>query len=169
MARSVDFHELGDVSAIVERVEQLRDDIADSILANGINASGATIRSLRVESHADADSLRVTLYGRPFFNAIETGSSRWTGRTGIRCTVDEFTEIIRQWASDKGLVFDDEDRAVSAIAWAIIKRGSKTKREGGRADIYTPLVDGAAADIGELVGLFFSERINALLINWKNS
>ena len=151
--------------AIEKRLVQLRDDIAESISSHGLTASGATAKSLVVVR----DSAAITLYGRAFFPALETGSSAWTGRTGVRCTFREFKEIIRNWASAKGLNFGqarEHERTIGAITMSIIRTGTKQTREP-RLDVYTSLVDEAVEDCGNLCADILSARINDAINQWR--
>ena len=84
---------------VTARLEQLRDEIRTAIASKGLRASGRTQESLHVYQEGN----EVGLAGRPFFSALEFGSSAWSGKTGIRCSYEEFKGIIYQWASDKGL------------------------------------------------------------------
>lgn len=150
---------------IVERFELLKNQIAESISSHGLTASGRTAASMYVV----ADSYSVTLYGRPFFPALETGSSRWTGGTGISCSFAEFKGIIRNWASSKGLNFGQHkeyERAVSAIAMKIIRNGTKQKRSGQRLDVYTTLVEEAVKDCEKLVVDLANAEIDNIVKDW---
>ena len=77
------------------RIVQLRDEIRAAIASKGLRASGRTQDSLRI--HVDGDV--VTLEGRAFFSALQYGSAPWSGRTGIKCTYEEFKGIIRDWST----------------------------------------------------------------------
>lgn len=151
--------------AIIARLTQLKDEIAQSISSHGLTASGRTAASMYV----NATSSTVTLYGRPFFPALETGSKRWTGATGIRCTFQEFRQIISDWASAKGLHLgdaSDTERAVSAIAMSIIRNGTAQTRRP-RLDVYTSLVDKAAEDCGDLMVGIVNKEIDNAIAQWR--
>ena len=138
------------VEKVSRRFEQLKNEIADSISAHGLTASGRTAQSM----HVVTTDYEVTLFGRNFFPALETGSSRWTGATGYRCTFTEFRGIIQNWVQAKGLNFGqhkEHERVVDAITATIIRKGTKQKRSGQRLDVYTTLVNQAVEDCGELV------------------
>ena len=138
------------VAKVEERFNQLKDEIANSISAHGLTASGRTAQSM----HIVTTDIEVTLYGRAFFPALETGSSRWTGATGVPCTFYEFKEIIRNWVQAKGLNFGqhrEHERAIGAITASIIQSGTRQKQSGQRLDVYTTLVNKAVEDCGELV------------------
>lgn len=150
------------------RIVQLRDEIREAIAAKGLRASGRTQDSLRVY----VDGNTVVLEGRAFFSALQYGSSPWTGRTGIRCTFDEFRQIIYQWATDKGLNLGQArefDRAIGAITMSIIKRGSKLHRTGQRLDVYDTLINEALLDIGEKAMLVTAEAVDVVIDQWARS
>lgn len=150
------------------RIVQLRDEIREAIAAKGLRASGRTQDSLRVY----VDGNTVVLEGRAFFSALQYGSSPWTGRTGIRCTFDEFRQIIYQWATDKGLNLGQArefDRAIGAITMSIIKRGSKMHRTGQRLDVYDTLINEALLDIGEKAMLVTAEAVDVVIDQWAKS
>lgn len=150
------------------RIVQLRDEIREAIAAKGLRASGRTQDSLRVY----VDGNTVALEGRAFFSALQYGSSPWTGRTGIRCTFQEFKQIIYQWATDKGLNLGQArefDKAVGAITMSIIKRGSKLHRTGQRLDVYDTLINEALLDIGEKAMLVTAEAVDVVIDQWARS
>ena len=150
------------------RIVQLRDEIRAAIASKGLRASGRTQDSLRVY----VDGNTVVLEGRAFFSALQYGSSPWTGRTGIRCTFQEFKQIIYQWATDKGLNLGQArefDRAVGAITMSIIKRGSKLHRTGQRLDVYDTLINEALLDIGEQAMLVTAEAVDVVIDQWAKN
>ena len=112
----------------------------------------------------------MTLYGRAFFPALETGSSAWTGRTVVRCTFEEFRTIIRDWVIAKGLHFGqarEQERVVGAITSTIIRMGTKQKRSGTRLDVYTSLVDQAYDDCVDLVADIVNAQVDNVIAQWK--
>lgn len=150
------------------RMVQLRDEIREAIASKGLRASGRTQDSLRVY----VDGNKVVLEGRAFFAALQNGSSAWSGKTGIRCTFSEFKEIIRQWATDKGLNFGQAkefDRAVGAIAMSIIRNGTKLYRTGQRLDVYDTLINEALLDIGEMAGVVVMQSVDVVIDQWAKS
>lgn len=152
--------------AVAGRLEQLKDEIAQSISAHGLTASGKTARSLYVV----VSDKEVTLWGRAFFPALETGSSRWTGATGIRCTFRQFRAIIAEWVQAKALNFGQakqHERTVSAITASIIRKGTKQKRSGQRLDVYSSLVDKAIEDCEYLILDVANAKINDVINKWR--
>lgn len=151
--------------AIVTRLEKLKVDIAHSISAHGLRASGRTAQSLEVV----ASGADVSLYGRAFFPALETGSIRWIGYTGVRCTFVQFKEIIRAWVAAKGLNFGQakkQESTIGAITAKIIREGTKQKRSGQRLDVYSTLVEEAVADCSDLVAEVVGAQVNNIIAQW---
>lgn len=151
--------------AVANRLQLLRDDIAESINSHGLTASGRTAQSLRVV----VSDKEVSLYGRAFFPALETGSSAWTGRTGVRCTFYEFKEIIRQWAQAKGLNFGqatEHERTIGAITASIIRTGTAQTRRG-RLDVYTTLVDEAVEDCANIMVDITNAKVDNVIAQWR--
>ena len=152
----VDFSNIDNgVTTLLEaRVAKLRDDIRSRINAMGLRASGRTGDSLRVE----VSSNEVALWGR-----------YWTGTTGVRCSFTAFRDIIRQWASDKGLNFgdaSDTERAVSAIAMTIIRRGTQLFRSHGYQDVYDTLIAEALKDFQTIVLDKVGTEFNVAINQW---
>lgn len=150
---------------VAARLMRLKDDIAASISSHGLTASGRTAASLTVTVEGN----EAALWGRAFFPALETGSSAWTGKTGIRCTFQEFRGIIREWARAKGLNFGqhkEHERTVSAIAMSIIKGGTAQKRQA-RLDVYTSLVDQAAEDCADMATATLATQVDNIIAQWK--
>ena len=137
-------------SAMVAALERIRSKIAANITEKGLKASGKTAASMRIES----DVYGARLIGRPYFQSLELG--RPAGRVP-----HNFHAIIRQWIIDKGLSvrmipykrqpsarwqpkYSVEERslrmAAGAIAHTIATRGTLLYRQGGRMDIYTPVI-----------------------------
>lgn len=151
--------------AVAVRLDKLRKDIAESISSNGLMASGKTAASMYVV----VTETEVSLYGRAFFAALETGSSRWTGATGVSCSFVEFQDIIRNWASAKGLNFGqsrDWDKAVAAIAMKIIKQGT-LQHSRTRLDVYTSLVEEAMTDCENLCMDIANAQVNNVIAQWS--
>ncbi len=151
--------------AVEHRLMRLRDDIRQSIDSQGLTASGRTAQSLRVV----VEPTEVSLWGRAFFPALETGSSRWTGATGIRCSFAEFKGIIRDWATAKGLSFGqhkEHERTLGAITAKIIREGTRQKRSGQRLDVYTTLVNEAVEDCGDLVVDVVNAQVDNVIAQW---
>ncbi len=154
------------LEAIAGRLQKLRDDIAESISRHGLTASGRTAQSLRVV----VTPKEVALWGRAFFSALETGSSRWTGSTGIRCTFDEFRIIIRDWVQAKGLNFGqarEHERTINAITAQIIRDGTAQKRSGQRLDVYTTLVDEAVEDCSNIMANIVNANVKNVISKWR--
>lgn len=154
--------------AVTQRLIKLRDDIREAIAAKGLRASGRTQESLRVYE----DGNEIGLEGRAFFSALQYGSSAWTGKTGIKCSYQEFKGIIYQWATDKGLNFGQAkqfNRAVANIAWSIMQNGTKLHRTGGRLDVYDTLINEALLDIKDLIGVEVMKEVDVVIDRWARN
>ena len=163
----VDFSTIdkGIATVLEARMRRLRDDISDRINSMGIRASGKTQASMRVE----VSSNEVALWGRKFFASMQYGSRYWTGYTGIRCSFEEFREIIRQWASDKGLHFGqarEHERTIGAIAATIIRQGTRLFRSHGYQDVYDTLIAEALKDFQIIVLDKVSTEFNIAINQW---
>lgn len=153
---------------VMSRLAQLRDEIRSSIASKGLTASGRTQASLHVYESGD----EVGLAGRPFFSALQYGSSAWTGKTGIGCSYAAFKQIIYQWATDKGLNLGQAkefDKAVGAIAMSIIRNGTRLHRRGGRLDVYDTLITEALLDIKDLVGVEVVKQVDVIIDKWARN
>lgn len=110
-----------------EELTALKERIASNIMSAGMNASGRTIASMRVE----VDEKEGTLFGRRAFEVLESG--RRPGRVPRA-----FYQIIYQWAVDKRIHVRNLKSFAYLTARKIAREGTLLYREGGRNDIYTP-------------------------------
>lgn len=117
-------------------------------------ASGRSAESMRIEE---------TEYGgrivaRPYFRGLELG------RPGGPVPRD-FTDIIEQWMRDKGIVPNSgsSERDYRSAAYCIGRRirmyGTRLYREGGRSDVYTPVIDEAVERLKSKLAIQIAERI----------
>lgn len=148
------------IQSIIKRhLEKVKEKIANQMDANHRNASGRSVASLSVEV---ADNVG-TLYGSKSYLAMEKGRKGGKVPQG-------FFGIIRQWVIDKGLsvtpipaktsraILSPDERGLrslaGAIAYKIMKEGTRLHRDGGYNDIYTSAVrDELALLHAEVVGL----------------
>lgn len=149
-----------DIAAILtEELEAGKARIIENSERAGQKASGKTYRSMRVEVIPDAEGTHGIMTARPFFAALETGSRPW--RTQYLKPPRFFAEIIEEWINDKGL-----DLNPYAVATTIMRKGSKLKRQGGRADIFTPEIQTIGEKVQErTAGLFQSLIVESILRN----
>lgn len=154
--------------SFMARLVKLRDEIRTAIASKGLRASGRTQQSLRVYE----DGNEIGLEGRAFFSALQYGSSAWTGKTGIACTFETFRGIIYQWATDKGLNLGQAkefNKAVGAITWSIINRGTRLHRQGGRLDVYDTLITEALLDMQDLAAVEVMKQVDVVIDKWAKS
>lgn len=159
--------------AVMAALERMRAKIAANIESKGLKASGKTAASMRIVSTETGGQL----VGRPYFQSLELG--RPAGRVPYN-----FNAIIRQWIIDKGISvrqipyvrqpsarwspkYSVEERslraAAGAIAHTIATRGTLLYRQGGRSDIYTPVIDEELErleqEIGEIIATSISQSL----------
>ena len=162
---------------ILACLERIRARIAANINDKGLKASGKTEASM-----FQPDSIRLTdtggmlvAVGRGYFQSLELG--RPSGRVPRN-----FHAIIRQWIIDKGLAvaqipykrqpserwqpkYSVEERslraAAGAIAHSIATRGTLLYRQGGRRDIYTPVLEEETKALEEAIGRIIVKSIKS--------
>lgn len=120
---------------LTEVFEQAKRDIIANHERAGQVASGKTRDSLSVEVTSDTTSATATMYGRKYFAALETGSAPW--KKQYKHPPKPFVETIAKWMVDKGI----EGVSAYLVARKIMREGSKLYRDGGRKDIFTPVME----------------------------
>lgn len=137
--------EVYDITLEVQRV--LTEELTEGrkrIIANSKRArqeaSGKTYRGMKIAVLADAEGARGIMSARPYFAALETGSRPWRGK--YKRPPMFFVDIMEEWIADKGLKLNPY-----AVATSVMRKGSRLYRQGGRRDIFTPVVE----EIGENV------------------
>lgn len=154
---------------IRQTLEEVRDGIAANIAANGRTASGNTAASMDIEVYMASGRLT----GRPAFWTLEKG--RGPGRIPAN-----LTEIIKQWALDKGISitpipyvrqpsenwqpkYTPQERGLEAFAGAVVhniaNKGTKLYQEGGEDNIYTPVIEKAMEKLSNNVMLDISTQL----------
>jgi len=122
---------------LIEIVNQQGIQLINNIRANlgstGTNATLKTSQSLRIEVSQEGSNVRLKLFGRPFFNTVETGRKPTPSKKPSR----EFIENLKPWAAARGI----DEKAVWAIATKINQKGTNLFMAGGREDIVEPAVD----------------------------
>ena len=149
-------------------LNEVRKDIRNNLESEGVNASGATSKSLRVEVNDKGGEL----LGRKAFNTVEDG--REPGAIPYK-----FTDIIRQWILDKGISYQAKQyirqsdnfqpkytpeerglRALSgAIAYSIKNNGTQLYRLGGVKNIYTNVIEGKLPELKKNIKFELIERL----------
>ena len=133
--------------------EDLRSRISANIESTGRRASGATQESLRVEVVADAEGFSATLFGRPYFGALETGTKPW--RKQYLHPPKFFRDIIEDWVRVKGL-----DLSPYLVARKIMREGSALYRAGGQPDVYSDEIPRTIDDLRQALVKAFIEPIS---------
>lgn len=149
-------------SIVTGALTKARDDIRQNMSTQGVNASGRTSESMRVEDKGDSVVLVMggdrSKYGRTApLETLEIGS-----RSGIRG--DWFKSVIHQWTIDKGMSFENDSHrwAVSTlIARKIEEEG--TERHRSPIDVYSHVVDETTANIRSLIVGDFRTMIGTMI------
>ena len=122
-----------DIAEMMRQVfEEARQDIITRHEQAGQVASGKTRDGIKVEVTEDMNGATATMYGRPYFASLETGSKPWTKQ--YKHPPKPFVDTISEWMSDKGIT------GVSAylVARKIMQEGSLLHRNPDmRPDIFT--------------------------------
>lgn len=142
--------------------EDLRERIAGNIDTAGKRATGGTQESLEVVITEDADGVTATLYGRPFFGALETGSRPW--RNQYRHPPKFFRDIMAEWIEAKGL-----DLSPYLVARKIMREGSALYRAGGEPNIYTEEIPRAVDDLRAAIEKALFTPVNTTHIKLTNT
>lgn len=128
--------DIQDIEAMLQEVfEQAKRDIIANHERAGQVASGKTRDSLSVEVSSDITSATATMYGRKYFAALETGSAPW--KKQYKHPPRPFVETIAKWMTDKGI----EGVSAYLVARKIMREGSRLYRDGGKQDIFTPVME----------------------------
>lgn len=130
--------------------------------SEGVNASGRTSASLRVEDRGEKIVLVIggdrAKYGRTApLDTLEIGS-----RPGIRG--DWFKSVIVQWTRDKGMTFENESHrwAVSTIIARNIEE-SGTARYRNPIDVYSSVVEKTTNGIRSLIAADFRQALHTMI------
>ena len=156
---------------LVEELEALKKEIIENHLRAKQKASGRTSQSLHIET----DENSATLFGRGFFDVLETG--RKSGKVPY-----DFQTIIRKWMHDKGIKarpieyktdrphkYTPQERGERTLAFFIARsirmNGTNLFRLGGREDIYSNAVPKAIKRIKERLAGVVHAEISSIKIN----
>lgn len=152
--------DIRDIEAMLTEVfEQAKRDIIANHERAGQVASGKTRDSLSVEVTSDTTSATATMYGRKYFAALETGSAPW--KKQYKHPPRPFVETIAKWMTDKGI----EGVSAYLVARKIMREGSKLYRDGGRQNIFTPVMEDIEERIdAELSSIFETITTKTLIL-----
>lgn len=147
---------------IVDSLTKARDEIRLNMSSEGVNASGRTSNSLRVEDRGNSIVLVIggdrSKYGRTApLETLEVGS-----RPGLRG--DWFKSVIHQWTIDKGMAFENESHrwAVSTIIARNIE-AEGTARHRSPIDIYSSTTERTTENIRSLIAGDFAQMMKTMI------
>lgn len=114
---------------VVERVQEICDQIKENITAAGKHVSGELSDSPRPKVTGSVENINIEIEVAPFFGTIETGRKPTPGIPPS----EEMIKNIGEWVSARGL----PEEATWGIAVNIQEKGTELWRQGGRDDIYS--------------------------------
>ncbi len=145
-------------------LENVKSKIVQAMADNQRNASGRSVASLSIEVSGN----KGVLYGSKSFLVMERGKK--PGKVPYR-----FRDIIKQWIIDKGISvtpiptkkrqskYTPHERGLNsmagAIAYKIMKEGTKLHRDNGYNDIFTSAVRDELKVLEDELVLFTSNTI----------
>ena len=148
--------------AIVQSLTKARDEIRLNMSSKGVNASGRTSDSLRVEDRGSSIVLVIggdrSKYGRTApLETLEIGS-----KPGIRG--DWFKSVIHQWTIDKGMTFENDSHrwAVSTIIARNIE-AEGTARHRSPIDVYSSVTEKTYDNIRSLIAGDFAQMMQTMV------
>lgn len=153
---------------LIEELEQLKERIVANHIAAGQKASGRTIESIVVHVESSSDGASGDIDARAYFAGLETGSRPWskihnkTRKDGTEypSAPKWFIDVIRDWASVKGVSLDSP----WGVATKIMTDGSALFRDGGRDDIFSNEIPTAVENVSSrLAGLFDVQLTESIL------
>lgn len=156
-----------------EELERLKGRIIANHIAAGQKASGRTIESIVVHVEYSSDGASGDIDARAYFAGLETGSRPWskihnkTRKDGTEypSAPKWFIDVIRDWASVKGVSLDSP----WGVATKIMTDGSALFRDGGRDDIFSNEIPTAVENVSSrLAGLFDVQLTESILRTINN-
>ena len=158
-------------SDIIKVLDQTRDEIRANMQAKGVNASGRTSASLRVEEYATGVRLvggtdgTHTIPDSPAIYGSDTAPipTLEVGRKGGDVPRD-FYYILRQWSKDKGITFATESER-NTFAYFLARKIARTgtRRNSVPEDVYSSPVMNARARIDEILRASMKNTLAAAL------
>lgn len=151
-----DNYKVGVIEVIGGELDLLRKRIIENHERAGQVASGRTRASLRVELTEDGG----ILWGRKAFGVLETG--RRAGKVP-----KNFSQIIMQWAEDKGIRPKNPKSFAFLVARKIAREGTRLYRQGGGENIYSPEAQETIDNIMKKVLGIMDAEVEHINLNFK--
>lgn len=140
---------------IVQSLEEAKQQIIANMERADQIVTGKTRDSLQVEMDFDNEG---RLVERAYFAALETGSAPSKKTT---FPPKAMVASIQEWLDAKGLSF-----SAYAVARNILTHGSSLYRNGGRTDVFTPVVADFEETFNEELSPLYEAEINTILENF---
>ena len=153
-------------SIISDQLAKAKEDIRLNMSSQGVNASGRTSNSLRVEDRGKSIVLVIggdeSRFGRTApLETLQIGS-----RPGVRG--DWFKSVIHDWTIEKGMAFESESHrwAVSTIIARNIE-AEGTARHKNHIDVYSSVIDKTMTNIRSLIAGDFRAMMQIMIKSIK--
>lgn len=141
---------------VVKHLQNVQKGIAANMQQQGRMASGRSVASLRIEEQTEGGAFRFLLTGGAQWAVMQQG--RGPGKVP-----HNFADIIKEWITKKGISYSNApgktpERKLNslsyAIAYSIMKKGTRLHRNHGYNDIYDTLLNEETALLAsESVGI----------------
>lgn len=132
-----------------EELDRAHRQIRANITAAAAYSSGRTANSMRVSVDVDEQTVTGSIStSLPWFEAVEKGRKQytgWTGQNGFKAAVIEWSQrsgLPRQFKTDK-----ERESWARGYVYRVNKYGNRLYQNGGRDDLYTPVLKEAAQRI----------------------
>lgn len=143
---------------LYDELVNLQNAIVNAQVQSGQVATGKTKSSFSVE----ATQFKGTLFGASYLGVLKTG--RKPGKVPR-----DFIDILKRWATAKGLSFSDEkqfNRWANAVKWKIIREGTKLYRSGQTIDIFDTPIENFSRSLAERTAIYYQEKIANEIFNF---
>lgn len=144
---------------LAEEGQKIVDGIQQNMESTQTDASGKTSSSLRWETEVEGRKASLSIYGRAFIWAVETG--RGPRKSSAE---SDFKENLIDWMRIRGVGAGMPEKKFQQLArflqWRNNKLGSVLFRKGGRKDIITPEIsDDRVSKIADRVTKAYADLV----------
>lgn len=157
---------------VQQEMDILKKNIQTRMVAEKVNASGRTMKSLTIQTNEFGG----ILFGSSVFLNLQRG--RKAG-----AVPRNFVEIIKEWIKAKGVNYKDYipkrgglassemklQGLAGAIAYTIMKKGTVLHRKGITRDIYNKALEETIGNIGSRVGETLALEIDTINNKFKRN
>lgn len=141
-----------------QELDKLKADVITRHEQSGQVASGKTKQSFEVATQPFAGQLM----GASYVGVLERG--RKPGKVPY-----DFVDILKRWASAKGISFSDEkqfNRWANGVKWKIIREGTKLYRSGTTQDIFDTPIKEFDIRLTERISIYYQQKVTNEIFNF---